>query len=59
MSAECDKFDFEEMNEHCHNGIYKTAENIFNKLIEKNVLDDAFNTNPVIKLKLILLKYFF
>lgn len=48
MSAECDHFDFDEMNEPCHNGIYRTAENIYNRLVERNILEKAFNANPVI-----------
>lgn len=47
MSAECDHFDFDDLREPCHMGIYKTAENIFNRLKDHHVLDEAFSANPV------------
>jgi hypothetical protein len=47
MTAECSECDFGDLQEPCHNGIYRTAENIFNKLKESNVLEDAFKENPV------------
>jgi hypothetical protein len=47
MTAECSEFDFGDLREPCHSGIYKTAENIFNKLNESNILEEAFKTNPV------------
>ena len=47
MSAECDCFDFEDLNEACHNGIYRTADNILNRLRARDVLEGAFMANPV------------
>ena len=48
MTAECGYFDVDDLkNQPCHIGILNTAENIYQKIKDDNLLLEAFRTNPV------------
>jgi sn1-specific diacylglycerol lipase len=56
LTAECEYFDVNDLfkNQPCHKGILLSAQNIYKRINELNLLENAFRDNPVIELSCFL-----